>query len=99
MSWLAWLVPDDAAIWITRLAGGFILGFASLMWYGRKTASIDAHRAIALALLIQDLIGFVAPHEIQLSGSVNAFGWCNPILYGMLALAYLYFLIIKPQYS
>jgi len=93
------LVPDDASIWTTRLVGGSILGFASLMWYGRKTASIDARRAIALALLIQDLVGFAASLEIQLSGSVNAFGWSSPILYGALALSYLYFLVIRPQHS
>ena len=93
------LAPDAGAIWATRLAGGSILGFASLMWYGRKTASTDARRAIALALLIQDLVGFAASLEIQLSGSVNAFGWSSPILYGLLALAYAYFLFIKPQNS
>lgn len=93
------LVPSDAAIWTTRLAGGSILGFASLMWYGRKTASEDARRAIALALLIQDLVGFAASLEIQLSGSVNAFGWSSPILYGLLALAYGIFLFVIPQNS
>jgi hypothetical protein len=93
------LAPDDGAIWTTRLTGGSILGFASLMWYGRKTASTDARRAIALALLIQDLVGFAASLEIQLSGSVNAFGWSSPVLYGVLALAYAYFLFIRPQDS
>ncbi len=69
------------------------------MCYGRKTASVDARRAIALALLIQDLIGFAASLEIQLSGSVNAFGWSSPILYSALGLAYLYSLVIRPQHS
>ena len=93
------LAPDAGAIWTTRLTGGSILGFASLMWYGRKTGSVDARRAIALALLIQDLVGLAASLEIQLSGRVNAFGWSSPILYGVLAMAYAYFLFIKPQES
>jgi hypothetical protein len=93
------LVPNDAAIWTTRLVGGSILGFASLMWFGRRASSADTRRAIALALLIQDAIGFVASMEIQLSGSVNGFGWSNPILYGVLALGYAYFLFIKPGAS
>jgi Na+/melibiose symporter-like transporter len=93
------LVPDDGAIWTTRLAGGSILGFATLMWFGRKSTSVDARRAIALALLIQDTVGFVASMEIQLSGSVNTIGWSSPILYGFLALGYAYFLYIRPSSS
>jgi hypothetical protein len=88
---------DDAAIWSARLVGGSILGFATLMWYGFKAASVEARRAIALALLVQDGIGFIASMEIQLTGSVNAFGWSNPILYGILALAYAYFFFVRPQ--
>jgi len=33
------LVPDEAAIWVTRLAGGSILGFATLMWFGMRSIS------------------------------------------------------------
>jgi hypothetical protein len=90
------LLADDAAIWITRLVGGSILGFSTLMWFGRKTASSEARRAIALALFVQDIVGFAASLEIQLSGSVNALGWSSPILYGALALCYTYFLFIRP---
>jgi hypothetical protein len=89
------LEPNNAAIWTTRLVGGSILGFASLMWFGRKAASVDARRAIAFALLIQDLFGFIASMEIQLSGSVNSFGWSSPILYGLLSLSYAYFFYIR----
>ena len=88
---------DDAALWSARLVGGSILGFATLMWYGFKAASVEARRAIALALLVQDGIGFIASMEIQLTGSVNAFGWSNPVLYGILALAYAYFFFVRPQ--
>jgi len=90
------LDSNDAAIWTTRLVGGSILGFASLMWYGRTRAAVEARRAIAYALLVQDAIGFIASLEVQLKGNINAFGWSNPILYGFLALAYAYFLFIRP---
>jgi hypothetical protein len=88
---------DDAAIWSARLVGGSILGFETLMWFGMRAASVEARRAIALALLVQDGIGFIASMEIQLSGSVNAFGWSNPVLYGLLALTYAYFFFIRSQ--
>jgi hypothetical protein len=82
------LAPDSGAIWTTRLAGGSILGFATLMAFGRTSASVEARRAIALALIVQDVVGALASLEIQLHGSVNTLGWSNPVLYGLLALGY-----------
>ncbi|MGW8227238.1 MAG: hypothetical protein ACWGOY_15965 [Anaerolineales bacterium] len=90
------LPVDDAAVWVTRLVGGSILGFATLMWFGRKTANFESRRAIALALLIQDAVGFIASMEIQLRGNINAFGWTSPLLYGALAIGYAYFLFVRP---
>ncbi len=93
------LVPDAGSLWTTRLVGGSILGFASLMVFGRKTESRDARRAIALALLVQDSVGFAASLIFQLSGSVNALGWSSPVLYAFLALGYAYFLYLRPDAS
>ena len=93
------LVPEAGALWTTRLVGGSILGFASLMWHGRKTDSQKARRAIALALLIQDGVGCAASLMIALSGSVNARGWSTSILYALLALGYAYFLFVNPERS
>jgi len=84
------LVPDTGSLWTTRLEGGSILGFASLMWFGLRTESREARRAIALALFIQDSVGFVATLIARLGG---------PVLYGLLALAYAYFLFIRPEKS
>jgi len=95
--WLYGLIPDDAAIWATRLVGGSILGLGTLMWFGTKTASTDTRRAIALALLIQDAIGCVASILFQLTGKVNIFGWFSLALYGVLALAYAFFLFVQPN--
>jgi hypothetical protein len=91
------LQSDPAAIWTTRLVGGSILGYATLMWFGRRTQSVDARRAIALALLVQDTIGLLASIEIQLGGAINALGWSNLVLYGLLALGYAYFLFLRRQ--
>ncbi len=91
------LAPDAGALWTTRLAGGSILGFSTLMWFGLKSDSLKARRAIALALLIQDSVGFAASLMIQLGGSVNTLGWSNPALYGLLALGYVYFLFVRPD--
>jgi hypothetical protein len=88
-----------AAIWMTRLAGGSILGFGTLMWFGRRSESVEARRAIALALCVQDLVGFLGCLEIQWRGGCNALGWSNPILYAILTLAYAWFLFVRPADS
>ena len=81
------LPAGTGALWTTRLEGGSLLGFASLMWFGLRTESRDARRAIALALFIQDCVGFAATLVAHLGG---------PVLYGLLALAYAYFLFLRP---
>jgi hypothetical protein len=91
------LMLDEAGVWATRLVGGSILGYATLMWFGRKTTSSDARRAIALALLVQDTVGLIASLEIQFSGVMGFIGWSNPVLYLLLALGYAYFIFIKPS--
>jgi hypothetical protein len=90
------LPADDTGIWLSRLVGGSILGFAVLMWFGRETVEVKSRRAIAYALLVQDAIGFIASLEIQLKGTINAFGWSSPILYGALGLGYAWFLFVRP---
>lgn len=90
------LSTNNAGLWTAALAGGSILGFASLMWFGRRAASVEARRAIALALLVQDTIGFAASLWLQLTAAVNAFGWASSALYGFLALCYVYFLFLRP---
>jgi hypothetical protein len=91
------LIPDGSAIWAARLAGGSILGFATLMWFGISTSSTETRRAIALALLVQDTAGCVASLLFQLTGEVNLTGWFSLVLYGILALAYTFFLFIRPK--
>jgi len=93
------LVPDEAGLWVTRLVGGSILGFGTLMWFGLRNASNDARRAIAMALLIQDGVGFIASLIFQLSGQVNWFGWPSLGLYAALACAYAVFLFVVPAAS
>jgi hypothetical protein len=88
---------DEAGVWVTRLVGGSILGYATLMGFGRKTSSVESRRAIAIALLVQDTIGLLASIEIQLSGKMGFIGWSNPILYLLLASGYAYFVFVKPS--
>jgi hypothetical protein len=90
------LAVDDPAVWTAQLVGGSILGLSTLMWFGQKTPAVDTRRAIAFALLVQDVIGCSASLQLQLTGIVNMFGWFSLALYGALAGAYAVFLFITP---
>jgi len=90
------LTANTAALWTTRLLGGSLLGFATLMWFGWRSATEATRRAIAFALLVQDSIGFVASLEAQGSHEMTALGWSNLVLYGLLALGYAYCLFVAP---
>jgi hypothetical protein len=91
------VTADDAAVWTARLVGGSILGFATLMWFGLKASSAETRRAIAIALIVQDTIGCIASIHFQLTADVNIFGWLSLSLYGLLAVAYAYFVIARPE--
>jgi hypothetical protein len=91
------LAANTAARWTTRLLGGSLLGFATLMWFGWRSAPEGTRRALAFALLVQDSIGFVASLEAQGSRDMTSLGWSNLVLYGLLALGYAYFLFLAPH--
>ena len=95
--WLYGVQPQEPALWATKLLGGSILGFATLMWFGFNAASIDSRRAIASALIVQDLIGCIASLQFQLTYEVNIVGWFSLTLYGVLALWYASFLFLRPD--
>lgn len=56
-------------------------------------ASQDARKALAPALMVQDILDTFA---LQLTGSVNAFAWSNTIGYFVLALGYASYLFVRP---
>lgn len=61
------MTPNPDIVWVTRLVGGSILGFATLMFFGRRSTSSETRRAIAYALLVQDVIGLLASTEFVIS--------------------------------
>jgi hypothetical protein len=52
--------------------------------------------SVLFVTLSQDAVGFFASLIFQLTGKVNSFGWLSLALYGALAFAYAYFILIKP---
>ena len=82
-----------------QLFGAALIGFALLTWMARNATDSDARRAIVLALLIADGIGFVVALIGQLSNVVNALGWSTVAIYLLLALGFGYFQFFKPASS
>ncbi len=91
------LTADTGAVWTSRLLGGSLLGFASLMWFGARTPSVEVQRAIAAALLIQDLVGAAASLAVQVGGAMNAIGWSNVLIYALLGASYAYLLVVPTR--
>ena len=91
------LPSDEAAVWVGRLIGGSILGYATLMGFGRRSATVEARKAIALAMFVQDAISSIASVELLLTGKSNAFCWLSLALYILLTLGYAYFLFIRTK--
>ena len=73
---------------------GVGLAFVGLItWLTRNISDPAAQRALVLALLIGDVIGFIVSVMGSLSGAMNALGWSSVAIYLFLGLgaAYLQF--------
>ena len=89
------ITADEHLIYMGRLFGGALMGFAILTWMARNATDSDARRAIVLALFISNGIGFVVALMGQLSNVVNALGWSTVAIYLLLALGFGYFQFFK----
>jgi hypothetical protein len=70
---------------MARYLGAGLIGIGLVCWFGKNVAN-DGRRGITLALFIGDTIGFVVALMMQLSGTVNALGWVNVLIWLLLAL-------------
>lgn len=77
---------------VARLFGAALLAFFVLSWMVRNASPSPERRAIVLAFVVGDAIGFVASLLAQLSGITNALGWSTVAIYLILALAFAYLL-------
>ncbi len=85
-----------AGLYIARLLGAAFLTFGIISWLVRDSGSSDAVRAIVLAFLVSDLVGFILSLLYQLQGIANALGWSTVAIYLLLGLGFGYFYWSKP---
>ena len=84
---------------VARLYGASLLGNLVLTWCVRNEAESEALRAILLALVVYDAVGFVVALVAQFSGVMNALGGLIVALYGVLTLGFGYFRLMEPSDS
>jgi hypothetical protein len=90
-------IEESAALMYTgQLFGAALIGFAVLSWFARNATESEARRAIVLAFLIGDAVGFFVSLIGQVGEVVNALGWSTVGLYLLLALGFAYFQFMKP---
>jgi hypothetical protein len=93
------ITADEQLVYMGRLFGGALIGFALLTWIARNAPDSDARRAIVYALFTADAIGFVVALIGQLHNVVNVLGWSTVVIYLLLALCFGYFQFIKAASS
>ncbi len=83
------LTPGTAVV--SRLFGAALVGYGVLTWQVRASPWSDALRAVVLALLVGDVLGFGLAAQGVLAGATNALGWSTVVIYGLLAAGFGYF--------
>ena len=91
------IMLGPGGILVARLFGAALLEFALLSWLARNAGDSEARKAIILAVVIGEAVGFIVALLGQLSGEVNALGWSTVAVYLLLALGFGYFQFMKPS--
>ena len=88
--------PDAALSLIGQFFGAAIISLAILAWLVRNLSDSEARRAIVLALLVGETLGFIMALIGQLNGILNALGWSVVVVYLFFTLGLAYFQFSKP---
>jgi hypothetical protein len=88
---------DKAGTLVAQLFGAALISLAVLNWLARNVTGPEARRAVVLANLAGDVVGFVVILLGQLAGVANALGWSNVAIYLLLALGFAYVQFMEPR--
>ena len=88
---------NETLTYVVRLLGAAFVEIAVLTWFARNADDSAARRAIVIALLIGNAIGFVVALIGQINNVVGVMGWGSVAIYLLLALGYGYFQFVKTE--
>jgi NAD/NADP transhydrogenase beta subunit len=91
---------EPAGAMMTQFFGAAFLLLSIVLWFARNAPYSEVTlRALLLAVVIGDAIGFIVALLAQLSGLPNELGWLNVVLYLLLTLGFGYFRFVKKAAS
>ena len=79
-----------------RYFGSALLGFAAILWLGRKVTSGPALRAVLVGSLVASFTGLVVAIFQALSGTGNELVWSTVVIYFLLSLGFADFVFRTP---
>ena len=88
---------NETLIYIVRLLGAAFVEIGALTWFARNADDSVARRAIIMALLIGNAIGFVVALIGQLNNVIGTLGWSSVAIYLLFVIGYGYFQFIKME--
>lgn len=91
------LSADDTASLLARLLGVEFIGYNIVTWLARQMDSKQARRYVVLSHVVSESLAGIVALIAQLSGLLNPMGWTSVGIYLLFALAYAYFLFVKPS--
>jgi hypothetical protein len=87
---------DPGGALMAQLFGATFIFGSIVLWLARNLTESDvAARAIIIAVVVSNTIGFIVTLIASLSGVWNALGWLPVALYLVFGLAFAYFLFFK----
>ena len=87
--------PNAALNLVGQFLGAALVSLSLLTWLVRNLSASETRRAIILALLVGETIGFVLALIGQLNGIFNVMGWSVVAVYLLFALGLAYFQFSK----
>jgi hypothetical protein len=79
-----------------RYFGSALLGFAAILWLGRKVTSGPALRAILVGSFVASITGLVVAVLQALDGTGNSLVWSTVVIYLLLSLGFADFVFRTP---
>jgi hypothetical protein len=88
-------LSPSGALMAQLFGTAFIFG-SIVLWLARNVSSSDvAARAIIIAVVVSNLIGFIVTLMASINGVWNALGWIPVVLFLVFGLGFAYFLFAK----
>ena len=79
----------------SQLFGAALIGFATISWMARHSASSHAREAIVTGFFVIELLGFLLALINQFNEEAVSMAWLNVVLYGLFTAGFGYFLFVK----